>query len=113
MFLRSPELPAQNPVPEEYIADPEICLGSGYSESKWAAEQILQAAQEDTGLKTIVVRLGQICGGYNNYWNEREWFPAVVKSAPHVGCLPALEEASLQAYVLSNLTDNYVFRVQV
>ncbi|KAF7798293.1 hypothetical protein EIP86_009512 [Pleurotus ostreatoroseus] len=48
------KLPAQNPVPEEYIADPEICLGSGYSESKWAAEQILQAAQEDTGLKTIV-----------------------------------------------------------
>lgn len=90
-----PELPAQVPVPEQPINDPEICVGVGYSESKWIAEQILQAAHERAGLNTTVVRLGQISGGYNGYWNEREWFPAVVKSALHVGCLPTLEGVSI------------------
>lgn len=82
-------------MPEEPIDDPEICVGVGYSESKWIAEQILQAAHEKAGLNTTVVRLGQISGGYNSYWNEREWFSVVVKSAIHVVCLPALEGVSI------------------
>lgn len=88
------ERPQKVPVPEDPINDPEICIGSGYSESKWVAEQILLEASEKIDLKISVVRLGQISGGRNGYWNEREWFPALVKSAIHIRCLPALERVS-------------------
>ncbi|KAF7798266.1 hypothetical protein EIP86_009483 [Pleurotus ostreatoroseus] len=87
------ELPQRVPVSEDPIDDPEICIGSGYSESKWVAERILLEANK-TDLNISVVRLGQISGGYNGYWNEREWFPAIVKSAIHIRCLPALELVS-------------------
>ena len=89
------ELPELIPALEEPITDPSICVGPGYSESKWIAEGILLAAREKAGLKTVAARLGQVCGGYNGYWNEREWFPAVVKSALHVKCLPSLEGVSV------------------
>ncbi|KAI0750820.1 hypothetical protein C8Q80DRAFT_1268136 [Daedaleopsis nitida] len=61
-----------SPVPEVPI-DASSAFGGtfiGYGESKWVAERILQ----NTG-----------------YWNEREWFPALVKSAFSVRCLPDVE----------------------
>ncbi|KAF7798295.1 hypothetical protein EIP86_009514 [Pleurotus ostreatoroseus] len=85
------ELPEIIPALEEPITDPSICIGPGYSESKWIAEEVLLAARAKAGLSTVIARLGQVCGGYNGYWNEREWFPAIVKSALHVKCLPSLE----------------------
>ncbi|THG97884.1 hypothetical protein EW026_g4198 [Hermanssonia centrifuga] len=76
---------------EEPIEDPSVVAGTGYSESKWIGERILAAASEKAGLCAASVRVGQICGGVNGNWNEREWFPSVVKSAQYVGCLPDVE----------------------
>jgi thioester reductase-like protein len=67
-----------------------IPVGTGYSESKWVAERILDAAAERTALRPVVVRLGQVCGEGNGTWNEKEWFPSLVKSALTLGCLPSL-----------------------
>ncbi|RPD58184.1 acetyl-CoA synthetase-like protein [Lentinus tigrinus ALCF2SS1-7] len=83
------KLPA--PVPEVPIHDPESPYGIGYSEAKWVAEHILQNASKERGLHTIVMRLGQVAGDRLGYWNEREWFPALVKSALFQKCLPDLE----------------------
>jgi len=76
---------------EEMLPNPETSVGTGYSESKWVAERILDAAAERTALRPVVVRLGQVCGDGNGTWNETEWFPSLVKSALILGCLPSLD----------------------
>ncbi len=80
---------------EEHNRDPNVVVGIGYTEAKWVAERILEEAQHKTGLRTTVVRLGQLGGARNGYWNEREWFPAVVQSAEYLHCLPDVEGVSI------------------
>ncbi len=79
---------------EEMLSNPETSVGTGYSESKWVAERILDAASERTPLRPVVVRFGQVCGDGNGTWNEKEWFPSLVKSAVTLGCLPSLDGVS-------------------
>jgi thioester reductase-like protein len=79
---------------EEVLSNPEIAVGTGYSESKWVAERILDAAAERTALRPVVVRLGQVCGDGNGTWNKNEWFPSLVKSALTLRCLPSLDGVS-------------------
>ncbi|KAM5543844.1 hypothetical protein V8D89_002461, partial [Ganoderma adspersum] len=77
----------QPPVPEIAIP-PAHALDTGYSESKWVAEKILSNVAERAGVPSVVVRLGQVCGDRLGHWNEKEWFPALVKSALFTRCLP-------------------------
>jgi len=79
---------------EEVLSNQEVAVGTGYSESKWVAERILDAAAERTALRPVVVRLGQVCGDGNGAWNEKEWFPSLIKSALTLGCLPSLDGVS-------------------
>ncbi|KAF4612669.1 hypothetical protein D9613_011881 [Agrocybe pediades] len=72
----------EGPVP------PEIAVGTGYSESKWVAEEMLMHASRNSTLNAIIVRVGQISGGLNGYWNTAEWLPSLVQSAQIFGCLP-------------------------
>ncbi|KAI9459309.1 acetyl-CoA synthetase-like protein [Russula earlei] len=76
---------------EEVLSNPEVAVGTGYSESKWVAERILDAATERTALRPVVIRLGQVCGDGNGTWNEKEWFPSLIKSALTLRCLPSLD----------------------
>ncbi|KAI9459305.1 acetyl-CoA synthetase-like protein [Russula earlei] len=76
---------------EEVLSNREVAIGTGYSESKWVAERILDAAAERTALRPVVVRLGQVCGDGNGTWNEKEWFPSLIKSALTLRCLPSLD----------------------
>ncbi|KAH9077806.1 acetyl-CoA synthetase-like protein [Lactarius deliciosus] len=78
-------------VVEEVLSNPEVAVGTGYSESKWVAERILDAAAERTALRPVVVRLGQVCGDGSGTWNESEWFPSLLKSAITLGCLPSVD----------------------
>jgi thioester reductase-like protein len=82
-------------VPETPITDPHIAMGGGYSESKWVGEAILARAAQQTPLRPIIVRLGQLTGSRNGRWNQREWFPSMVKSAVMgLNCLPNLDGVS-------------------
>ncbi|KAI0327462.1 NAD(P)-binding protein, partial [Cubamyces sp. BRFM 1775] len=76
------------PALEAPLDDPVSAFGTGYSEAKWIAERVLQRVTQTTALHTVTVRLGQVCGDRVGHWNEREWFPALVKSARFQGCLP-------------------------
>ncbi|PIL33563.1 hypothetical protein GSI_04186 [Ganoderma sinense ZZ0214-1] len=76
------------PVPEIPIDDPASSFGMGYAESKWVSERILQNVALERGAHTVVVRVGQIEGDRMGHWNEREWFPSLVKSALFQKCLP-------------------------
>jgi len=73
---------------EEAIDNPEVVIGSGYSKSKWLAEQILTNAAKQASLKVVIVRLGQVTGGPSGGWNEHEWFPSLIKSSVALKCLP-------------------------
>ena len=76
---------------ETSISDATVPAGSGYAESKWIAERILDAASELTPLRPTIVRLGQICGDGKGVWNQTEWFPSMVKSSETLKCLPDLD----------------------
>ncbi|KAI0926228.1 putative NRPS-like protein biosynthetic cluster [Taiwanofungus camphoratus] len=80
-------LPCSEVGPEHPI-ESELAVGMGYAESKWVSEQILYKAAEKSSLKTMVIRVGQICGGMDGAWNAHEWFPSMVQSAAKLGCFP-------------------------
>ena len=91
--LLHPNTPA---VPEQIIADPKAALGTGYSRSKFAAEQILAAASEQETPATII-RLGQIvqAGDFSSQSDVSErrsqqgsWIPALFRTARELGCFP-------------------------
>jgi thioester reductase-like protein len=71
----------------EAIVGAETALGTGYSESKWVAEKILEASAS-RGLDARVIRVGQLSGAANGLWNTKEWFPALIQGGQAVGCLP-------------------------
>ena len=77
-------------------ADPVTAVGMGYGESKWVASRILQVARERTPLRSVVVRIGQLCGdSQTGSWNPWEWFPSIVRSSKVIECLPELKGVSL------------------
>jgi len=94
LLITFPDFENNGSAAEEMLSNPETAVGTGYSESKWVAERILDAASERTALRPVVVRLGQVCGDGNGTWNEKEWFPSLVKSAVTLGCLPSLDGVS-------------------
>ncbi|PCH42383.1 acetyl-CoA synthetase-like protein [Wolfiporia cocos MD-104 SS10] len=79
--------PCDTAFPEAPV-DAELPVGTGYAESKWVSEQILYEAAARTTLKTLVIRVGQICSGLDGAWNAHEYFPTIVQSAPRLGCFP-------------------------
>ena len=86
------------------MSNPEVPIGQGYAESKWIAERIIDAAAERTPLRPVVARLGQVCGEGNGAWNEKEWFPSLVKSALTLDCLPSLDGVSEALIILRLLS---------
>ncbi|KAF9258147.1 acetyl-CoA synthetase-like protein [Marasmius fiardii PR-910] len=74
---------AEKPTP------PQTALGSGYTESKWVAEEIILNTSQQSGLHAVIVRLGQICGSSKNgAWNTQEWVPTLIQSSVQLGCIP-------------------------
>ena len=51
-------------------------------------EETLCNVSDRAGVPTTTVRLGQVCGDKLGHWNEKEWFPALVKSSLFTRCLP-------------------------
>lgn len=79
------------PAPEAPLDDPTSAFGTGYGEGKWVTEHVLQNAAKERGVHTVVMRLGQVTGNRVGYWNEKEWFPSLVKSALFQKFLPDIE----------------------
>ncbi|KAF9807197.1 hypothetical protein IEO21_08334 [Rhodonia placenta] len=76
------------PAPEEPIPSPEVAVQSGYTESKWIAERLVQTAAQSLSLNASVIRVGLLTGSVNGSWDTNHWFPALVQSAEYLGCLP-------------------------
>ncbi|KAI1390433.1 putative NRPS-like enzyme [Hypoxylon trugodes] len=79
---------AEGPIPELSHAH-----NMGYARSKLVAERIVQAAAEQTGMISKVLRVGQIVGDtVFGRWNPDEGIPLMIRSATTLGALPALDE---------------------
>ncbi|EED82934.1 predicted protein [Postia placenta Mad-698-R] len=70
------------------ILSPEVAVQSGYTESKWIAERLVQTAAQSLSLNASVIRVGLLSGSVNGSWDTNHWFPALVQSAEYLGCLP-------------------------
>ncbi|EMD35494.1 hypothetical protein CERSUDRAFT_157295 [Gelatoporia subvermispora B] len=84
---------SSEPAAEEHITDPKMSVGMGYGESKYVAETLLARVSEETGLRTTVVRVGQLGGDTQvGGWNPKEWVAAIVAVSQIVGCVPSRDE---------------------
>ncbi|GJJ11717.1 putative secondary metabolism biosyntheticenzyme, partial [Clathrus columnatus] len=79
------------PIKEAAFKNVDLITDTGYTESKWISEQILESSSLETSLKPIIVRVGQLSGGINGNWNTQEWFPALVKVSQTLKAVPATE----------------------
>ena len=66
---------------------------NGYSQSKWVSEKMLEVAAEQTSLRPVIIRVGQVSGSVNGCWNPLEWIPGIVQSAGLTKSLPSLGKA--------------------
>ena len=78
--------------PEEVIASDSAPGPTGYAESKFVAEQIINYAAEKGPLSHSLAfaRVGQIAGAarHDGIWNTDEWFPSLVASSVDLGIMP-------------------------
>ncbi|MFF1744521.1 amino acid adenylation domain-containing protein [Streptomyces mirabilis] len=87
----APPLALAPEVPEAFLP-PHPGLRSGYQQSKWAAERLLEQAAE-RGLPVTVHRLGRIVGPYaTGYVNERDFLWSVLRAGVPAGIVPDLFE---------------------
>ena len=81
-------LSISTPSQPEKLISATVSVSNGYNESKWVSEQVLSAASASTPLKTVIVRVGQVSGGPNGFWDTKQWLPAIAQSSKYIGCFP-------------------------
>lgn len=83
-----------SPVPETITSlfDNTLTLPQGYGESKHVAAQILATASHRLGIRTSIIRAGQLAGPSTNAtgaaWNAHEWLPTLVHTSKILNKLP-------------------------
>ncbi|KAF4468400.1 nonribosomal peptide synthetase [Fusarium albosuccineum] len=86
------------PIPEKIYEDPTDASPMGYSQSKWVAEQVCDAANKhlmdanSTDHLTTIIRIGQLCSNDAGIWNASEAYPLLLSTAKVVGCLPDIPD---------------------
>jgi thioester reductase-like protein len=74
------------------LFDNQLPFAQGYAESKHIASQILAIASERSGLKSSVIRAGQLAGPSeeesHSIWNRHEWLPTLVATSKVLGKIP-------------------------
>jgi len=79
---------SKGPITENIIFD-STAPTTGYGQSKYLAERILDHSQK-LHLNIQIARVGQIAGQRNGEgeWNRSEWLASLVRSSLHVGAVP-------------------------
>lgn len=90
-----PLLQGESVVPEIPVAEAGWTLGLGYGKAKLVCEKIIErAAQDYSEIETGSIRVGQIAGASNGYWNVSEHFVAICASSQKIGKFPDLRGVS-------------------
>ena len=80
---------------ERFSDSPSTANATGYGQSKWVVEKLVEKADLDTpgALRMGVFRIGQLAGDTENgVWNETEAWPLMFRAANTTGTLPDLDE---------------------
>lgn len=82
---------ASQAVPEEVHEDWRIPEATGYGESKFVAERLLDAAAREADITATICRVGQVAGPTTTAgeWPRQEWLPSLVASSKYIGKLPS------------------------
>ncbi|KAF2848117.1 acetyl-CoA synthetase-like protein [Plenodomus tracheiphilus IPT5] len=76
------------------LFDTALPLPQGYGESKHVAARILAIASDRLGIRTAIVRAGQLAGTTTAYglrgkeWNKHEWLPTLIHTSKILGMVP-------------------------
>lgn len=95
-FCSSVSTVSRCPLPEvpEKVAELEWAQAMGYAQSKTVAEHLCVRAAQKAGVRTRVLRVGQIIGDTEyGVWNHTEAIPLMLQSAITIGALPRLQES--------------------
>ena len=94
IFLSSFSTAANTPAPASIMEGPIASLkhaaSTGYARSKLVAERILESVVESAGVKTSILRIGQLIPpkeGGQRLWNPLETIPLLVRSSLATGKL--------------------------
>ena len=82
----------------ETIVESDVApASSGYGESKYIGEHLIDNAAKHLNLPCTIARVGQVAGSvdYEGLWNKNEWLPRMVLSSLRVGAFPSALGASL------------------
>lgn len=81
-------------VPEALPESLEYAQGMGYAQSKLVTEHICVEAAKSYGIKTRVLRVGQvIADNVHGIWNATEAIPLMMQAALTIGAVPTLDES--------------------
>ncbi|RWA05313.1 hypothetical protein EKO27_g9790 [Xylaria grammica] len=77
-------------IPEAIFDEWKIPDRTGYAQSKFISERVLDTAVREVGVVGVVCRLGQISGPTTaaGVWPKREWLPSLVASSKYMGKVP-------------------------
>ncbi|GAP82911.2 putative thioester reductase domain-containing protein [Rosellinia necatrix] len=77
-------------VAEDVYAGWATPVASGYGQSKFLSERLLDAAARHAGVPATVCRVGQVAGPTTaaGEWPRKEWLPSLVASSRYLGKLP-------------------------
>ncbi|KAH8157064.1 hypothetical protein CIB48_g11185 [Xylaria polymorpha] len=78
-------------VAEEIYTDWITPEATGYGQSKFLSERILDAAARDANIPSAICRVGQVAGPTSaaGEWPKREWLPSLIASSKYLGKVPA------------------------
>ncbi|KAI0547682.1 hypothetical protein F4679DRAFT_553684 [Xylaria curta] len=80
----------QGTVAEQIYTDWNTPTISGYGQSKFLSERLLDVAAREADIPSTICRLGQIAGPTlkAGEWSKKEWLPSLIVSSKYLGKIP-------------------------
>ncbi|KAI1142682.1 hypothetical protein F5Y05DRAFT_126811 [Hypoxylon sp. FL0543] len=78
-------------IAEQIFKDWHTPETTGYGQSKFVSELLLDTAAREASIPTVVCRVGQVAGPTSTIgmWPKQEWLPSLIASSKYLGKLPA------------------------
>ncbi|KAI1754102.1 hypothetical protein F4782DRAFT_495129 [Xylaria castorea] len=80
----------QGTVAEQVYTDWTTPTASGYGQSKFLSERLLDVAAREANIPCAICRLGQVAGPTSTAgeWPSKEWLPSLIASSKYLGKIP-------------------------
>jgi len=79
-------------VPEQIYEEWSTAEATGYGQSKFLSERLLDVASREAKIPSTICRVGQVAGPTSaaaaGMWSKKEWLPSLIASSKYLGKLP-------------------------